>query len=48
MYIIPSFHPLVMIIIIIDDKNNDSDNAVFIIGELCLEFRATLEVDFPF
>ena len=33
MYIIPSFHPLVMIIIIIDDKNNDSDNAVSIIGE---------------
>ena len=32
-----------------DDKINDNDNnAVFIIGELCLEFRATPEVDFPF
>ena len=33
--------------IIIDDKIND-DDAVFIIGELCLEFRATPEVDSPF
>ena len=35
--------------IIIDDKiNEDDDDAVFIIGELCLEFRATPEVDSPF
>ena len=36
--------------IIIDDKINEDDNddAVFIIGELCLEFRTTPEVDSPF
>ena len=35
--------------IIIDDKiNEDDDDAVCIIGELCLEFRATPEVDSPF
>ena len=34
--------------IIIDDKINEDGDAVFIIGELCLEFRATPEVDSPF